>query len=280
MKNSSYLQGEILITFTLVFGLYGISSAAENWQLFSTVASGVGTSNQNTFASVNPQTGQMTQLGPLGGTPQQGHIDMDPVTGFLFGVNRDTKPGVITRINPANGQWAELATIRKNGFIVNLTALSFAPNGTLYGISSGRTLGIINIGSSTFSSISDLDIPNGATGMDFSPQGVLYIADSYGSGETFQQCLRTVNPLTGTITSTIPTGDHNIGDIDYAPDGYIYHTNYSWWLFKIDPSTGVQIDFENSGGLGPFGGIASTPEPSAILLFGFGWPIVTRLRKK
>jgi hypothetical protein len=266
----------------LVFAQFSITSGADNWQLYSTVAPGGGTEYQDTFVTVNQQTGVQTQQGTKGGTPNQWAIDMDPISGFLFGTDVYSKPGVITRIDPLNGQWTEVATIKQGITPINLYALSFSPNGSLYGISEAKTLGVVNLGTSSFSPIAELDIPGQTYGMDFSPQEVLYLVDSYGTGDTFQQWLRTIDALTGQITSTLPTGHYNVGDIDFAPDGYIYHTNFSWWLFKMDPATAEQTDFDSSGGLGPFGCIASdyVPEPATLLLIGLGVPMILRFREK
>jgi hypothetical protein len=280
MAKQSCLRMGIFHAFILVFAQFSIAATVDNWQFYSTVTSGGGSYSPNTFVTVDRQTGGMTMQGAQGATPYKYVIDMDPVSGFLFGTNAYDKPGVITKIDPATGQWSDVASIRQGGSPAYLMTLSFSSNGTLYAVNSNKTLGIVNIASNTFSPIATLDIEQ-TWGMDFSPQGVLYIADSVGTGDTFQQWLRTIDASTGKVTSTIPTGNRNVGDMDFAPDGYIYHTNFSWYLFKIDPVTGEQTD-AGYGGLGPFGGIASdnVPEPAALLLLGLGWPIVSRFRKK
>jgi hypothetical protein len=280
MAKESFLRIGVFSAFFLAFAQLSTASGVDDWQLYSTVMMGGGSISPNTFVTVNPQTGEMVQRGEQGTIPFQNMIDMDPISGFLFGTSVYNNPGVVTRINPDTGQWTEVATIRQGSTPINLNALSFSPNGTLYGISGTKTLGAINLETSTFSPITQLDIPGYAYGMDFSPQGVLYFVDSYGSGDTYQQWLRTADVLTGEITSTLSTGHYNAFDIDFAPDGYIYNTNYSWYLFKIDPATAEQTE-AGSGGLGPFGGIASdVPEPATLLLFGMGVPLVSKLRKK
>ena len=68
---------------------------------------------------------------------------------------------------------------------------------------------------------------------------------------------------TGSITRTHAIGNFNVGDVDFAPDGYIYHTNYSWALFRIDPITVTQtfIGFGNLGSLHGIASLRSTSEP-------------------
>ncbi|MFH1370605.1 MAG: PEP-CTERM sorting domain-containing protein [Planctomycetota bacterium] len=281
MAKVSCLRIGVFLSITLIFAQFSIALANENWQLYSTIGYGGGSAYPDTFVTVNPQTGQQTQRGGQGETPYQCAIDMDPISGFLFGVNYSDKPSIVTRIDPITGHWTDVASIQQGASMVFLTSLAFSPNGTLYGMSNFNTLGVINLGTDSFAPIATIDVPSRSYGMDFSPQGILYITDRDGTGETFQQWLRTIDPSTGSITSTLPTGHYNIGDIDFAPDGYIYHTNFSWWLFKLDPSTGEQTDYDNSGGLGPFEGIASdyVPEPTTLLLLGLGWPIVSRFGK-
>ena len=205
-----------LMMFAVAVILAGVvPTNAEDWQLYSTVGTGGNANLPNTLISVNHQTGEQTQRGSQGATPEQFALDVDPISGFLFGTIY-TRPGIITRIDSHTGQWSEVATLQQH-----ISALAFSPTGTLYGVSVNNTLGTINLGKSTFSPIAALDIPGSVVGIDFSPQGVLYIVDS-GYYDVFQQWVRVVDVLTGEITSTIPTGTYNVGDIDFAPDGYIY----------------------------------------------------------
>jgi len=276
MSKRHVFQMVLIQAIILIFSQFTIAATIDNWQFYSTVTSGGGSYSPNTFVTVN-QTGAMTQLGQ-GTIPYQNMIDMDPISGFLFGTNVNNRPGVITRINPNTGQWTEAATIRQGATPINLNAISFSPNGTLYGISGTKTLGLVNLDTSTFSPIAQLDIPGNAYGMDFSLQGTLYLTDW-----TFtENLIRTVDVLTGTITSTRSIGGNLfLWDIDFAPDGYIYHTNGNWSLYRIDPAT-MEQTWVGFGGLGPFGGIASdnVPEPATLLLLGLGWTIVSRIMKK
>jgi hypothetical protein len=263
MIKESHFRAVTFLAVILVF-VQCTTKGLADWQLYSTVSIGGGSTSTNTLVIVNPQSGEMVHQGTQGGTPHQESIDVDPVSGFLFGINEYTKPGVFTIIDPGTGQWTETAAIQQDENPVALTSLSFSPNGTLYAISDYKILGVINLGMSSFTTIAELDIIGEVYGMDFSPQGVLYFVESYGIEDTYQQWLLTANASTGEIISTLPTGEYNAGDIDFAPDGYIYHTNFSWYLFKIDPATAEQTEVGN-GGLGPFGGIVSIPEQSADL---------------
>jgi hypothetical protein len=266
-KGSGFRVG-VFLAIVLLFLQCG-QNLLGDWQFYSTVAEGVGADLPNTFVTVNPQTGQMSQLGTQGGAPYQDHIDIDPVSGFLYGINSNDE-GIITKININTGESSRVATIQQDSAPVYLTALAFSPSGILYGISDYTTFGVINLAMNSFTPVKDLDIPGSANCMAFSPQGVLYIVDDTGYEDTYKQWLRTINTSTGNITSTIRTGPYCAQDIDFAPDGYIYNTNYGWWLFKIDPANGKQTD-AGGGSIGPFGGIASVPGNAKGTPFIYKW---------
>jgi hypothetical protein len=268
----------IFIIIILVLAQCGFTEAAGNWELLSTIQTGGGSYNPDTLVSIDPQNGSMTMLGPSGATPQQVYLDMDPVSGFLFGTNAYANRGVITRINPSTGQWNVAANIMNSTSPLNLNEIAFSPGGTLYGIANMKTLGIINLGAATFSPVADLDISLSNTGMDFSPQGVLYLVDETSTKGIYKQWLHTIDASTGQITSSIQIGNYNAGDIDFAPDGYIYHTNYSWATIKMAPATGVQT-LVGFGEYGALGGIASIPEPATLLLFGLGAAVLRKRRR-
>ncbi|MCE5339893.1 MAG: hypothetical protein LLF92_02020 [Planctomycetaceae bacterium] len=236
-----------ITTIMLVAVIFISIADAASWQLYSTVDPGGGANLPNTLMALNPQTGEQTQIGPQGDTPAEFALDFDTVSGFLYGVAY-TDYHIINKINISTGQSSVAATLQES-----IQALAFSPDGTLYGISERNILGTINLGASTFSQIATLDIPGMAAGIDFSPQGELYLVDMSG----YNMWLRVVNETSGEIINSIPiTGNWAVGDIDFAPDGYIYHTNYSWWLMKIDTLTGIQAGV-GSGELGPLGGIVS-----------------------
>src|SRR4051812_42716427 len=53
----------------------------------------------NTFVDVDPITGAQAPIGKIGATPAQRSLARDPVSGFVFGVNHEENPGVVTRID-------------------------------------------------------------------------------------------------------------------------------------------------------------------------------------
>jgi hypothetical protein len=116
---------------------------------------------------------------------------------------------------------------------------------------------VINLATASISDIGNIAGSALVTGIAFSPQGTLFAVAVNES--PFEQFLDTVNPMNATVTSSKPTGSAlNIGDIDYAPDGYLYGTNFSWYLLRIDPTTGNETGV-GFGNLGALGGIASLP---------------------
>jgi len=112
VKESRFRRG-VFLAIILVFAQCGTDILGD-WQLYSTVSTGGGSLSPNTFVTVNPQTGEMTIQGAQGGTPEQDDIDMDPISGFLFGTNVYTNPGVVTRIDPETGQWTDVAAYNEN----------------------------------------------------------------------------------------------------------------------------------------------------------------------
>ena len=235
-------------------------------------------STPNTLLKLDPTTGQQLLFGNIGLTENVSALDWNQQTGRLYGISS----GSIVEIDLSTGMSTPVASIQQGNNAVWLNSLAFAPNGTLYGWShSNKEIGIIDLNALSFTSVfsTPLDVYFGA--MDFSPSGDLYAVYAH-SGATFSQTLVTINMETSTVLDEKMLGLYNVDDIDYAPDGFIYHTNYSHALFRIDPEVGQQI-------LVGFGddaihGIASNPVPipAAFWLLGSGLAGIVgiRLRRK
>ncbi|UCD51119.1 MAG: tail fiber domain-containing protein [Phycisphaerales bacterium] len=184
-------------------------------------------------------------------------MDVDPISGDLFGVSPVANRGVVERIDPRTGDSTVAATIRQSGMPMQIMQIAFAPDGQLYGMagSFGRTLGIIDVSAGTFVAVVEISDCELIAGIDFSPEGILYAVSV--NHDPFEQFVITVDTTAKQVKSVVKTGTLNVGDIDYAPDGYLYATNFSWALLRIDPETGVQ-KVMGHGQLGALGGLASS----------------------
>jgi len=226
----------------------------DNFSLYSTTSTSGGSSIPNTLILINSINGEGIVSGPVGSVKEQFSLDMDPVTGSLFGVNPD-KPGVIEKIDVKSGTSIPASTITQSGSPVQLWGIAFNPDGILYGINGNRILGIINQNEGTFTPINQISVSGVIVGIDFSPQGTLYAI--LKTANTNENLLITVDEKTAIITSSSKlSGDYSVGDIDYSSDGYIYGTNFSWALLRINPIE-LNITIVGFNNFGALGGIAS-----------------------
>ena len=247
--------GRLLGALVLIGTLFCASRLqAADFTLFGVVSGGSST-NANTLVTVDPSTGGQEFAGPVGrahGT----NIDWNPVTRTLFASNVSDNPGVIEEIDPATGVAKVVATIREsNDALVAIGALAFDSSGNLYGVA-GESLGVIDLTKGTFSPL--FPLPKGVfvVGIDFSPDGVLY-AVCLRSFPT-KQTLVTIDLAEQTSIERDIVGTLAVGDIDYAPDGNIYHSNFSFALVRIDPKSGKQT-VVGFGSVGALSGVASIP---------------------
>jgi hypothetical protein len=230
------------------------------FRLLGTVTSGELNDPPDTLVTLDALTGQTALAGPVGQAPHSQSIDLNPATGTLFGVDFFSSPGIVEEIDPRTGIGTAVATIGQGGVPLPISALSFAPNGTLYGsagpnlVGSIHHLGIIDLVAGTFSPL--LALPPGVMifGMDISPLGILYA--NYYNIVTQIQTFVTIDLSTLSIIDEKPILLFSISEMDYAPDGYIYHSNFSFALIRMDPTTAEQT-FIGFGSLGPLQGIAS-----------------------
>jgi hypothetical protein len=202
----------------------------------------------NTLISVDRSSGSQSTVGEPGLTPEQSALAWDPVTGALFGVNPWSSPGVLTRIDLSDGRATTAAT-----FPQSVKGIAFSPSGELYVLVSRRTLGVADIAHATFTEIGDIAGGDFIVGLDFSADGILYAVTVQQN--PFAQVIVSVDPATAEVKSTVSTGDASVGDITWAPDGFLYATNFSWALFRLAPEDGTQT-LVGFGELGALGGLA------------------------
>jgi len=129
-------------------------------------------------------------------------------------------PATLYTINPSNGAGTAIGSI---GF-ANVSAIAFAPNGTLYGI--GRNgdsdLALITINTSTGAGTQVALITSfsgNATDMAFRSDGVLFVYSG-------QQRVYTINTTTGVATQLGATGTTGGGNaIAFSAGGTLYHAD-------------------------------------------------------
>ncbi|MGA2591798.1 MAG: hypothetical protein ABSH32_17945 [Bryobacteraceae bacterium] len=224
------------------------SPDAAKFILYSTTSTGGG---GYSLLRVGPTTGAQHLVGQSGQAADLSFLTANPVSNVLYGTAYDS--GVLYTIDPKSGAISGEVTLSQN-----VSTIAASANGTLYGLS-GNTLGTINTTTGQFSPVGTLSLRSGyfLVAMAFSPGGKLYGVTLTDVGG-FDQQLITLNPATGATTRDLGslTSDYNVGDITYAADGYIYATNFSSALLKIDPRT-LSNTVIGSGNIGALGGIAA-----------------------
>jgi len=263
-------------TFTVVLAalaatalvLSGCSPSDEQQQgrsftLLSTTAVGGGSSVPNTLIAVDSASGAQSRVGDMGATAEERSLTWDASAGILYGASAAT-PRAIVRIDAATGATTVVTQFAYDPFLV----LAASPTGRLYTLRGGFPewwLATVDPSSGVFSFIGQVPIATAGydfsffTGMDFQSDGTLYavLAQRQAAHPNFyDQHLLTIDPATAAVTSSVEILDRFfIGDIACAPDGFIYATNNSWILTRIDPRTGRNV-FVGEGQLGGLGGLA------------------------
>ena len=204
----------------------------------------------HSLLQLDSTNGAQSLIGAAGESVGAQSIDWNPVTGTLFGVDPSESPGVISEIDPKTGIASPVAKVAEP-----ITNVSFSPDGKMWGSVDDVSIGTINLDSQEFTPL--FDTPGGefVLGMEISNDGMLYVAHSTLEAGA-KQTLTLIDVATGRTTSQVAIGDLNIDDIDLASDGFIYHTNFSFALIRLDPATGQQT-VVGFGDLSALGGIAS-----------------------
>jgi hypothetical protein len=227
--------------------------------LFSTTAETGGSSVPDTLITVDWSAGSQRRVGEVGRTPEAASLTWDTRTGFLYGVGV-ASPSAISRIDPLTGAATVIATAAQD-----VLAVAASPTGRLYALLASWTLVTVDPVSGAISDVGQVPISTQGyawtfvSGMDFQLGGTLYaVIDQREAADPSLSVyhLLTIDPATALVTSSVEiTTPFAIGDIACAPDGYIYATNSSWLLTRIDPTTRRNA-FVGFGQLGALGGLA------------------------
>ena len=195
----------------------------------------------NTLVEVDSRDGTQKVKGDIGRTPEQRSLAWDPVSRFLFGVESTgvgpVYGGVVARIDPATGE----ATVLVRYTEQTINSIAFSPGGQMYAVVHPRTLAVVDLSSGGLDEIGQ--IPGGLWihSIEFATDGTLFALLLDFTPDLVQTIL-TVDPETAAVTSSLTLQpEYALGDIAVAPDGSIYATNYSWWLIRVDPSSGEQV---------------------------------------
>jgi hypothetical protein len=210
----------------------------------------------NTLLRLDPATGGQTLAGQVGTATHAAALAWNPITNRLFSTAKfsGVDVGVIREIDRTTGISVPIDTIRQGGTPVVIGSLAIAPNGTMWG-TAGQALGVIDLSTHTF--VARLLLPAGyiTSAIDFAPSGLLYAVMQ--QFPVTRQVLVTVDVATPALLDLRDMNSTlNVDDIAYAPDGFIYHTNFSATLFRIDPVTAA-VSPVGAGVLGALGGLAA-----------------------
>lgn len=179
----------------------------------------------NPFSLVELQMDPVAEV-LVGPASYQPGLDFDS-QGVLYGASDSLRI-----IDPTNGSYTDVGAIHSsNESYILMRSISFAPDGTLYGVSNtDQTLYTIDPASAFATEVGPIPTTDAwVFGIDFAPDGTLYGAFSN---------LVTIDRDTGRVVSSISNIYPIFVDgIDCAPDGYIYAID-DYELYRIDPLDG------------------------------------------
>lgn len=259
---------------------------AASFTLYATTPSNSYGSYPGTLLTVDPSTGTQTLAGPQGDLNNIEALAWDPITHNLFGTlgYYGANEGVIEKIDPSLGVATPVTTVLEGGRPAPVTALAFTPNGTLWDVvgfpgDANPTLGTINLGTGAYTPELTIPTPGQSEpyvrGIAINSNGILYGFSGNDIPAPVYEEMFTFDTATNSLLTDVTINSQfAIGDVTFAPDGYIYATNYSYALLRIDVNAGTVTNV-GLGHIGDLGSIAAAssavPEPStwAMMLAGF-----------
>lgn len=210
------------------------------------------------FSTVNVANGSLTPITSNSGGFYAG-LDFQPATNTLWAV----AGSLLYTVNPATGRPLTTRLLSGVGGS-DIFSLSFAPDGTLYGLGNGNgNLYTVDTLTATTSFIGTSN--QSIFGLEFGPGGVLY-----GSGFDLYE----INPANGAAVDRGPLvtgGFALLNDLDFAPNGVMYGVTgktTSDSLYSVDLAGATATLIGVTGG--DLRSIASVPEPSAFVLLALG----------
>ena len=241
-----------------------------------------------TLYTIDSTTGAGTVIGTGMGFKQVGAIDLDPVSGTLYGIGRRAggNASVLITISTTTGVGTEVGP---TGLTENVSDISFRSDGSLFALD--RTAAFFSIstlsGGATFIGYGNNAIISQGDALAFSPGDVLYRATAT------PPTLRTKDPSTADETE-VATMDYSPltsqSDVP-RPNGMDFEvaTGILWasiksnsanYLATIDTSNGdVSYVGTTVAGLDALA-VAAVPEPGHLALFGIGAVVVLARRRR
>jgi hypothetical protein len=208
------------------------------------------------FSAVNVATASLTTITTNSGGFYAG-MDLQPATGTLWA----SSGSFLYTVDPATGRPLTTRSIIGSSDVFHI---SFAPNGTLYGLGNGNgNLYFIDTATAKATLIGTSG--QSLYGLEFGPGGVLY-----GCGFNLYR----IDPSNGGATDLgrLVTGSSALfSDLDFAPDGQMYGVtgqSTSDSLYRIDLPTATAAVIGITGG--DLISIASVPEPGSLALLAMG----------
>jgi hypothetical protein len=251
----------LLVAITFAIGTLGFLSPAKALVLYSTGNDG------GSLYTIDSSDGVGTLVGNFGYSNTYS-VAFNP-SNVLYSVVDSYDTSTLATVNLTTGA---ATPVGAGTGILDLMALGFVPNGTLYAASwSTNDLYTLNpttgaatlVGSLGFSGVMDLQ---------YDPtNGGLYAIASLGSGSSLYQ----VNTATGagSLVTTI-TGDDCLMGLTITPSNQFLATDYcaaNSPLYQIDTATGALTDLGNTGISGAMGltyQSQAVPEPASWTLLG------------
>jgi len=209
------------------------------------------------FSRVEVGSGSLTPITANNGGFYAG-MDFDPTTGILWACSGS----FLYTVNPATGRPLTTRTIGGSGG--NIYNLSFAPDGSLYGLGNGDG-NLYRVDKATATATFLGTSSQGMFALEFGPAGVLY-----GAGFHLYQ-IDTSNGAATDLGNLAGGATALFTDLDFAPDGVMYGVTSlttSDSLYRIDLPGAKAVLIGITGG--DLKSIASVPEPDSLVLLTLG----------